>query len=260
MLDFSLTMDRIFCAGADDGGSLRILFNIFYIYLTKAILWKHTLLYWCWLGSIPLNSSITLINPARNSVTSLTPTFKWSVNNLNGPYTLYLHYFSQSLGQYTTDSISTTNTSYTWTTSLIYDNSYSWYVRSGTVLSAIDSFTTIYPDLMFVGTYWVTVGAMTSSPPSNSWDTAYGQCMVIISGSGGLLNLYSDSFATLPVGLPYQGLGSDGQVNEGYMYGDFNHSLVFFNIYSDTITINAFYGLNSVSGSYGNTWKGKKVH
>ena len=112
------------------------------------------------------NPSITLISPARNSFASLTPTFKWNVNNLNGPYTLYLHYFSQSLSQYTTDSISTINTSYTWTTSLTYDNSYSWYIRSGTVLSAIDSFTTIYPDSMFVGTYWVTVGAESSSPYS----------------------------------------------------------------------------------------------
>ncbi len=200
----------------------------------------------------PATYSITPISPIHNAYTSLTPTFKWSVNNLTGPYMLYLYYFNLQQNGPAVDSILTDSLSYTWTSSLNYGTSYTWAVRTGTFMSVIDSFTTIYPDSQVVGKYWVTVSAENSTP----WDTVYGQCMLTISKiSSGVLSLYSDSFATYPVTLPYyQGGGTE------FLYGMIGSNLTVFNIYSDSITVNAFAGQSGNTLINGTSWIGRKVH
>jgi len=203
-------------------------------------------------------SSITLTSPINNAVTSLRPTFKWGANNLTGPYTLYLYYFNLQQNAAAVDSIHTDSLSYTWTYSLNYGASFKWAVRSGTVMSATDSFTTIYPDSQLVGRYWVSVDSESSSVPNNNWDTVYGHCMLTVSiGAPGTLNLYSDSFATFPFSITYNNYaGGSGQ----YFYGDYTFDQTVFSVSSDSITISAFYGWAHISGSNGITWTGRKVH
>jgi len=201
----------------------------------------------------PATYSITPISPIHNAYTSLTPTFKWSVNNLTGPYTLYLYYFDPQQNRPATDSIHTDSLSYTWASSLYYGTGYTWAVRSGSVMSDTNSFTTIYPDSQLVGRYWVSVDSVNTSP-YNSWDSVCGHCILTVSiVAPGTLTLYSDSFAAFPVSISYEPYTQ-------YLYGDPTSDAASFNVYPDSITIRAFNGWGHISGSNGITWTGRKVH
>jgi hypothetical protein len=197
-------------------------------------------------------SCITLQSPTGNNVSVIDTKFSWTTCT-TGQNTCYL------LKDYAViDSVTTFANTFTYSKTLLANNTYQWYVKHNGEYSNTTTFTTTYPDSLFVGSYSVIASyhAHQSFGGSPGFDTVYGPTTItIVKKSNGVLTVRDAPLLnrTFDVAAEYERITYDSlQI----FYGSYYSSYIIYKYQTHEILVSD--GFMALGGSAATQWAGTK--